>query len=127
MDHQFNRNSEARRAQRMCTRKRLRVRMVVRGAEIGGELWFNSDDLSAGGVFLVSDFLFEKDSRLEMSFELPGMDATIQVVGRVVWVNTWMEENARQKPPGMGVMFESLNDEQKQALECYLESVEGGK
>lgn len=105
-------------ANRRYERKRIDVRIHVEGEELSGDIWFDTEDLSIGGAYLVSDFLFEKDTRLIISFKLG--EHPIEIDTRVVWVNLGMDEKMKERKPGMGLEFGQLGNEAREKIERFI-------
>ncbi len=77
-----------------------------------GHLQFDTHDLSVGGAFLKSTFLFEVDEELVLEFELG--DRRVRARGRVVRI-------ARgSPPPGMGIAFTELTDPDREAIKTFV-------
>ena len=81
----------------------------------GGELVFESVDVSVGGAFLRSDLLLELGDQLEMSIPLPAQDP-VRALGRVVWVT----RDPRIKGAGMGIEFVDMAEDDRQRLAEFL-------
>ncbi len=94
------------------------VRVIAKGQELEAEVWFDIDDISPGGFYLVSDFLFEKGTEFSMVFSLPGSEEELTVKGKVAWVNM-TNDNANGKPAGMGIAFDSLDRDEQEILNRF--------
>lgn len=86
-------------------RKRLNARFRVQGKELSGELWFESEDISIGGVYLLSDFLMDKGEEIDLILEHSNLENKIEIRARVKWVNLKMEDSQKDRYPGMGLEF----------------------
>lgn len=98
---------EASREQRSAKRRPLKLVAWVLGETWDGEVFFESGDVSRGGMFLRSDFLLEIGTPLELWFSAPGASEKLVVSARVAWIEARPEA---EKGPGMGVEFLNLND-----------------
>ena len=58
-------------------------------------------NISAGGMFLITQTPFNIDTKFKISFELPDGESRIEAVGTVVWKRSDREASDRQ--PGMGI------------------------
>lgn len=87
----------------------------------GGEIYFESRDLSGGGVFLKSELLLEVGEIFWITFQLPGTDVAIRTRGKVVRVNREDSAADPRQPAGMGIQFLDLNEVERAALETYLQ------
>jgi uncharacterized protein (TIGR02266 family) len=92
------------------------------GASAGlGEIRLDTEDLSIGGAFLAADLLFEVGEVLSLSFSLPGSERLIRARGRIAWVS---RGESGTKPPGMGLEFLDLSDDDRAAIEAALSASE---
>ena len=103
--------------QRRYERRAVEVRFQARDASGVGQLVFTSADLSAGGTFLRSELLLELGDTLSLEFSLPGARLAIRAQARVAWVRRFPQE---AEPPGMGVEFTAMSDEDRGALARHL-------
>jgi len=90
---------------RRFLRKHINVRFIVKGEQLSGEIWFKSEDVSLGGVYLMSDFLLDKGEKLELSLEIPESGETLELQAEIAWVNLGMEDSQKDRYPGMGIKF----------------------
>lgn len=95
--------------------------MDFRGASGSGtgSLLLHGRDLSEGGAFLASDLLLEPGTRLELTFQLPGIDGPLTVAARVAWVRRFPEPD---ETPGMGVEFVAMVEAHRAQLAGFLAS-----
>lgn len=77
---------------------RVPLRVFVRLKTDEGTRHYYSKDISAGGIFLLSDTPLAEETRVELDMDLPGLSAPVRARGEVVWIN-------RQKPTGFAVKF----------------------
>src|SRR5262249_50261578 len=103
-------------------RQSLQVEFRGRDSEGVGYLSLEGADLSAGGAFLKSDLLLEEGEALTLEFRVPGVTRLMRTQARVVWVRRFPKED---EPAGMGMAFLSMSDEDKAALESYLNALAG--
>lgn len=105
---------------RSYVRVPVKIRMLARyEGEGAGELYFFSKNLSAGGVFLESDILLEKGTRIYLEFVLPHDPKLIIVKSEVVWI----KEDTGQGPhtsAGMGIKFLNLDEENRKAIVDFI-------
>ncbi len=102
---------------------RASVAMSVRFRHLphGDELIGKTANLSTGGVFLATDCLYPRDSRLEMQLEIdPVAGRSMVLVGRVAWTNhpEWVLKP--NLPIGMGIEFLDLALNEMVALENFV-------
>lgn len=107
---------------RQHARHPLEVEIEVGDGQLGGELYFDSHNVSQGGLFLKTDLLLEVGETYWISFTLPGSSVSFRTRGKVVWVNKEPDEDNPSDRPGMGIKFLDLTDSEKAALTAYLES-----
>jgi len=84
-----------------------------------GKLLFDSLNLSAGGAFLRSDYLFEIGTTIEVSFKLPNRNEPITTMAKVTWVT---RGSTGHGDPGMGVQFTQLDEADRTSIEELVES-----
>jgi uncharacterized protein (TIGR02266 family) len=78
------------------------------------------ENLSAGGLFLRTDQLFPRGSRVEVDLVRPGARRALRVAGRVVGTITPEEAVAQRFIPGLGVEFSDLATDEAERLEALL-------
>jgi uncharacterized protein (TIGR02266 family) len=96
------------------------VELCARDECVEGDLLFESVDLSAGGTFLRSDLLLEKDEILTIELRLPDLQHSIRAQAKVAWVRRFPKPG---EVAGMGVHFISMEAADRAALERYLEEI----
>lgn len=108
---------------RQHQRRAVRVEFRIRDADdaFGGEIVFDTVDISEGGAFLRADYLLEDGERLEVSFTLPQSTAAIVVRAKVAWVT---KRATLKGDAGMGLQFVDLSDAERDAI---LSFVRGGR
>jgi type IV pilus assembly protein PilZ len=111
---------------RRHARHQLEAEIEVGDGHLGGELVFDSHNVSRGGLFLKSDLLLEVGDTVWVSFILPSTAVAIRTRGRVVWVNRNPDENDPTDRPGMGIQFLDLTEIEETALTAYLEEPTAG-
>jgi uncharacterized protein (TIGR02266 family) len=77
-----------------------------------------TENISEGGLFVATHVLREVGSRLPLEFTLPGRSAPIRATGQVRWIRIYSETS--DAPPGMGLQFLDLSDEDKAAISHYV-------
>ncbi len=112
MDQQRNHRQHA--------RHHLEAEIEIGDGFTGGELTFDSHDVSKGGLFLKSDLLFEVGETFWISFAFPGTEMAVRTRGQVVWVKRNPDENDPTDQAGMGVKFLDLSEAEQAALDAYL-------
>ena len=78
----------------------------------GGLLYFNSRDLSCGGVYLQGDISLNPGSILHMDFKIPSIDRLITVSGVVI----------RKDTTGLAIRFLTLNIDEFELLKNFITS-----
>ena len=73
-----------------------------------------SSNINEGGIFIETTKVHKTDAPVQLEFNLPGSTDTVTVNGRVTWVRK--HEEALQGPPGVGIQFEGLSVEAKEAI-----------
>lgn len=74
-----------------------------------------AEDLSDGGLFVATYEAVPLSSPVRVVFELP-CGTRVSAPGRVAWVREPLEGHA----PGVGVAFEALSDEQREAILAFV-------
>ena len=62
-----------------------------------------SKDISAGGVFLLTDELLSEETKVDLEILLPNISAPVKAKGEVVW-------GRRKEPCGFAVKFTEITD-----------------
>ncbi len=80
-----------------------------------------SVDVSAGGLYLKTDFPLTTDEPLVLRFSLPKQQQMVSCKARVAWVNT--KENPRNPniPTGMGIQFVEISLEDLRSIRRFIE------
>jgi uncharacterized protein (TIGR02266 family) len=92
-------------------RVRYAVRINVNYRHGDTYLFSRTSNVSELGIFLVSENPLSKDTTISLEFDIPNSRKSIQVLGRV----TWVETRKGTSEPGMGIQFIGLTaDTQKQ-------------
>ena len=84
-------------------------------------------NLNTGGMFLASESIYPKETRIILEFTLPGYTMPLQCPARVAWINhpEWVKKT--NMPCGMGVEFIDLGATAKIALQDFLDNLMNGK
>lgn len=80
-----------------------------------------SVDLSAGGLYVKTDFHLPVDESLTLRFTLPDQKRMVSCKARVAWVNPKENPRKPQLPPGMGIQFVELSLDDVKAIRRFLE------
>lgn len=100
-------------------RKNARVSVTARvDYEIESEdtfLFEYMTNLSRGGIFLATRSPLEVGTVTKLRFTLPDDGRTIEVTGRVTWVNPY-RPRGKNLNPGMGIEFMDLDEGDKDAV-----------
>jgi uncharacterized protein (TIGR02266 family) len=108
---------------RSSDRKPIKVQITVHDGEGFGDLYFETKDLSSGGVFIASDLLLDVGEKLHLEFQLPNTSSPIVVEGTVVRVIRVPRMPSKDFKPGMGIKFTKISEEHKKQLEEFLNSM----
>lgn len=71
----------------------------------GAAYTVRSEDISLGGIYLITSSFLLAGEELQLSFVLPGSDVPTEVRGRVAWVTKGGIPGKELLPPGVGVEF----------------------
>ena len=110
----FPKNSELRRYTRVFGGFPVRFLHEEQWRE--GEIY----NISQEGAFIQCESPPEEDSKLQVRFVLPGLEAPIQVQAQVNWVHKPTGKLDLLSPEGMGVYFHTLNQEDSMSLDRFI-------
>ena len=80
--------------------------------------WGLLDDISEGGVFVATDYLPKRQSKIHLRFSLPDGGNPITVLGEVRW---FREESSRDSPVGFGIRFVDLPAPARARISDFIE------
>jgi uncharacterized protein (TIGR02266 family) len=80
-----------------------------------------SVDLSAGGLYVQTDFPLDVDESLTLRLSLPGQQGMVSCKARVAWINPKKNPRKPDLPPGMGIQFVDLSLEDMKSIRRFLE------
>lgn len=83
-----------------------------------------TQDISSGGLFVATHNLKPVGTKFMIQFKLPGGTQTLEVEAEVRWLRETSSLHRSDGPHGMGVRFNNLSPEQKQAIESFLKKRE---
>jgi uncharacterized protein (TIGR02266 family) len=76
-------------------------------------------NVSETGAYIHSVEDFQPDESIDLEFSLPGKDNTIELAGKIMWVNSLEEKESLFN--GMGVNFTKMTSEDKLLLASFVE------
>ncbi|MCU0693370.1 MAG: TIGR02266 family protein [Polyangiaceae bacterium] len=79
-----------------------------------------SENLSESGLFVATHQIQPIGTIVDLKFELPFVEEPFELKGEVRWVRPYSTEI--EGPPGMGVRFLELTDEQVGRIQGFLKS-----
>ncbi len=71
-----------------------------------------SSNVNEGGMFVEMEDAPELGSQVQLQFDLPGYEESIQVEGRVAWTSDGKDGSA----PGVGIEFQNLPDDVRDTI-----------
>lgn len=80
-------------------------------------------NISLGGIFIKTENPLARGSEVEIEFQAPGSPRSFRTKGTVVRVV--FPESASPEPPGMGIEFEKLNEDDKELINMLWEKSTG--
>lgn len=108
---------------RKHTRKRIEARVWIGEEEQDGTFYLEMRDLSIGGMYLESDFLFEPGEILTVAFDIFDGSPPISLTASVIWASIGQEDpEHRAEYPGMGLQFLSVNQRDRQRIKTITET-----
>jgi len=86
-------------------------------------------DLSVGGIFLKTDYPFDPDETIKVSFSLPDQKGKnpISCRARVAWTNFQANRRKPSYPSGVGLQFLDLPKKDLSALSSFIDSYDDNK
>ncbi len=109
---------------RLSERKHIKVQITVHDGEGFGDLYFETQDVSTGGIFITSDILLDVGEKLHLEFQLPdSSNKPVEAEGTVVRVIRVPRLPGKDFKPGMGIKFTKISPEDKKRLEEFLKVV----
>ncbi len=78
-------------------------------------------NLGTGGLFIKTTQTVPAGTALNLEFNLPDGDHLIQAKGKVIWARS-KEESDERKPPGLGIQFVEMSDEDTNLLNNYIKT-----
>jgi uncharacterized protein (TIGR02266 family) len=79
-------------------------------------------DINEGGLFIETEKPRPTGTEVAMRFNLPGNNAPLQTIGRVVWVRSASDRVAA----GMGIEFDELSGEDRDRINNMIRSLRNG-
>jgi type IV pilus assembly protein PilZ len=76
-------------------------------------------DINEGGLFIETEKPHQPGTEVAMHFRLPGSGNVLRTIGRVVRVSS----GSSGMPPGMGIEFDELTDEDRQNIDRIVRSL----
>ena len=80
-----------------------------------------TSNISNDGLFIRTDRPLKEGEQFSLKLQLPDFSQPIRTQCEVVWARE--QQEAENRPPGMGVKFYKLADEHKRLLNQYLQSL----
>ena len=71
-----------------------------------------SANINEGGMFIETETPAELDTSVQLQITAPGLDAALQVGGRVAWIS----DGKGESPAGMGIEFLELGADARQTI-----------
>ena len=91
-----------------------------------------SENISEGGLFVVTYMKLEIGEQVELEFTLPTLDRPIRVVGEVRWFrtpdcnhaehNNYGDVNDENHHAGYGIQFRAVHHEDQEAINAFLQT-----
>lgn len=110
--HSFLVSIDRREPRQTC---KILVEFMCRGRKSEGVC----EDISSGGMFLRCEPTAQQGEALKLKFVLPGEEQTVDVEGRIAWVNSEEQIIKPNYPHGYGLEFVDIKDEVGVALRRF--------
>jgi uncharacterized protein (TIGR02266 family) len=78
-------------------------------------------NVGTGGVFIETAKILPVDTQLQIKFKLPAMERIITCSARVAWTNDADAPKKPALPPGMGIQFLNLSQDDMYAIRVYID------
>jgi uncharacterized protein (TIGR02266 family) len=78
-------------------------------------------NLAKGGLFVKTMKILPVDTLLNVEFSLPDSNQIIHTTGKVAWTRSG-DKSSEKIPPGMGIQFIDINQEDEKLLKKFIES-----
>jgi c-di-GMP-binding flagellar brake protein YcgR len=102
---------------RKFVRKFVTVKFSIADEVIDASVYFDTRDISLGGIFIESDLLLDIGEEIELKFPSPiNPEQSFTIKGRVARTIKGKNPYDRDSVPGMGVQFINLDEKKKRAL-----------
>ena len=97
----------------------VKVQVFLRDVDTAAVIYFYSRNLSTGGIFLETGLYLDEETKVNIEFTVPGHPKFISVEAEVAWTvpEDW---DPRIHPPGMGLKFLKISEENKKIIESYI-------
>jgi type IV pilus assembly protein PilZ len=76
-------------------------------------------NVSNGGIYIKTDAPLPIDGRVNLKMKLPDIEESMEIQGRVVWINPKSGNNSF--PPGMGIQFVTIRTDHKDFIDRFVE------
>lgn len=103
---------------RRTVRAVARIEVFNKGAHSQRVPLYISGNVSAGGIFLITQDPFPVGTDLKISFTLPDDENHIETEGTVIWSRR--ERESAERPPGMGVQFSVIGKEDRERVRAFV-------
>ena len=105
-------------SQKVCLR--IPADIPVTFSSIRGTFEGSILNVSETGAYIHSVEDFQPDEGIDLEFSLPGKDNTVELTGKIVWVNSLEEKESLFN--GMGVQFTKMTSENESLIASFVES-----
>jgi type IV pilus assembly protein PilZ len=95
---------------------RVLVDLEVDYGDTDNFLFASIRDLSATGIFVRTNAPESPGTHLNLRFTPTGSERTLELEGKVIWVNKYRPGDSTNLNPGMGVRFIGLTNQQRYRL-----------
>ena len=90
------------------------------------QIYSNLSNIGEGGLFVNTYFMLDEGEKVAVKFDLPRLKKTIDATGKVVrHIDDQGEDGI--SPIGLGIEFESLNEDDRTAIKDYITTLEFAK
>ena len=103
--------------------KRLDTRLEVKYGDITSFISDYAMNISRGGMFISTKNPLKTGTNISVEFVIPDIKVPIKAKGKISWINDPDQIKGTNLIPGMGVEFQSLNEEEQKRLNNFIDKI----
>lgn len=103
--------------------KRLDTKLEVKYGDITSFISDYAMNISRGGMFISTKNPLKAGTHISVEFVIPDIKVPIKVKGKILWINDPLQIKDTNLIPGMGVEFQSLNEDEQKKLNNFIDKI----